>query len=160
MATLTDKVKAFIVQGLATYQSPTQVSESVKNEFGIEISRQQVATYDPTKHTGQNCAKKWKELFFATRENYQTDYSHVAISVKTYRLEMLQAMAEKAFKSGNMVLASNLIEQASKEVGGAFTNKTHVDTTSNGNTTGNTVVNNFTDPMAASQFYQEFMGAK
>jgi hypothetical protein len=160
MATLSDKVKAFIVQGLATYQSPTQVSELVKNEFGIEVSRQQVATYDPTKHTGQNCAKKWKELFFAAREKYQNDFSNVAISVKTYRLEMLQTMVEKALKSGNMVLASNLIEQASKEVGGAFTNKTHVDTTSNGNTTGNTVVNNFTDPMAASQFYQEFMGAK
>ena len=160
MATLTAKVKAFIVQGLATYQSPTHVSESVKNDFGIEISRQHVATYDPTKHTGQNCARKWKELFFATREKYQNDFSNVAISVKTYRLEMLQTMVEKAMKSGNMVLASNLIEQASKEVGGAFTNKTHVDTTSNGNTTGNTVVNNFTDPMAASQFYQEFMGAK
>lgn len=160
MATLTDKVKAFIVQGLATYQTPTQVSEAVKENFGIEVSRQQVASYDPTTHNGKDCAKKWKELFFATREKYQNDFSNVAISVKTYRLEMLQAMVEKALKSGNMVLASNLIEQASKEVGGAFTNKTHVDTTSNGNTTGNTVVNNFTDPMAASQFYQEFMGAK
>lgn len=160
MATLSDKVKAFIVQGLATYQTPSQVVESVQNNFGLTITRQQVESYDPTKVSGQNCAKKWKELFYATREKYQNDFSNVAISVKTYRLEMLQTMVEKALKSGNMVLASNLIEQASKEVGGAFTNKTHVDTTSNGNTTGNTVVNNFTDPMAASQFYQEFMGAK
>lgn len=162
MATLSDKVKAFIVQGLATYQSPTQVSELVKNEFGIEVSRQQVATYDPTKHTGQNCAKKWKELFFETRKQYQTDYSHVAISTKTYRLEMLQAMIEKAFKSGNMVLTADLLEQAANEVGGKYTNQSKVDTTSNGNTVGNnnTMVNNFTDPMAASQFYQEFMGAK
>lgn len=160
MATLTDKVKAFIVQGLATYQTPTQVSEAVKENFGIEVSRQQVASYDPTTHNGKDCAKKWKELFFVTRERYQNDFSNVAISVKTYRLEMLQAMVEKAFKSGNMVLASNLLEQASKEVGGAYTNKTQVDKTSSDGSHGNTVVNNFTDPMAASQFYQEFMGAK
>jgi hypothetical protein len=160
MATLTDKVKAFIVQGLATYNTPSQVVESVKEKFNIEVTRQQVECYDPTKYAGKDCSKKWKELFTITREKYQNDFSNVAISVKTYRLEMLQTMVEKAMKSGNMVLASNLIEQASKEVGGAFTNKTHVDTTSNGNTTGNTVVNNFTDPMAASQFYQEFMGAK
>ena len=139
MATLSDKVKAFIVQGLATYQSPTQVSELVKNEFGIEVSRQQVATYDPTKHTGQNCAKKWKELFFETRKQYQTDYSHVAIATRTYRLEMLQKMVEKAIKSGNMVLAADLLKQAAEDIGNKYTNQSKVDNNVNMN------INNLTD---------------
>jgi hypothetical protein len=32
-------------------------------------------------------------------------------------------MAEKAEAQGNMVLASSLLEQAAKEMGGAFTNR-------------------------------------
>ena len=127
MATLTDKVKAFIVQGLATYNTPSQVVESVKEKFNIEVTRQQVECYDPTKYAGKDCSKKWKELFTITREKYQNDFSNVAISVKTYRLEMLQTMVEKAMKSGNMVLAADLLKQAAEDVGGKYTNQSKVD---------------------------------
>lgn len=48
MATLNDSVKQFIVQALACYDTPQQVSDTVKEEFGQEVPRQQVALYDPT----------------------------------------------------------------------------------------------------------------
>ncbi|MEN1613625.1 DUF2280 domain-containing protein, partial [Pseudomonas aeruginosa] len=47
MATLNSDVKAFIVQALACFDTPSQVAESVKKEFGIEVSRQQIESHDP-----------------------------------------------------------------------------------------------------------------
>ncbi|MDU2882953.1 MAG: DUF2280 domain-containing protein, partial [Enterobacter sp.] len=41
MATLKGEVKAFIVQPLACFDTPSQVVELVKKEFGLSITRQQ-----------------------------------------------------------------------------------------------------------------------
>lgn len=49
MAALNGEVKAFIVQALACFDTPSQVAEQVKKEFGLEVSRQQVESHDPTK---------------------------------------------------------------------------------------------------------------
>ncbi|MCT9272449.1 DUF2280 domain-containing protein [Acinetobacter baumannii] len=49
MATLKEPVKIFIVQSLACRDTPQEVAELVKQEFGVDIDRVQVATYDPTK---------------------------------------------------------------------------------------------------------------
>ena len=46
MPTLTDEIKAFIVRGLARFDSPSEVAEAVKSTFGVEIGRQQVHTCD------------------------------------------------------------------------------------------------------------------
>ena len=157
MATLSNEVRAFIVQGLAKFQTPQEVAIDVKNIYGVEVTRQHVESHDPTKAAGLNLAKKYKDLFFEYREQFKADISSIPIANLAVRLSRLENEYQK---SKNPKHKLEVLEQASTEVGGAFTNKTHVDTTSNGNTTGNTVVNNFTDPMAASQFYQEFMGAK
>jgi len=53
MATLTDAHKHFIVQALACWDSPTQVAEAVREEFGVDVPRGQVAQYDPTKVAGR-----------------------------------------------------------------------------------------------------------
>lgn len=160
MATLNDKVKAFIVQGLATYQTPSQIVTAVKNDFGLETSRQQVESYDPTKRAGQSCAKKWKELFEATRKKYQEDFSDIAIANKAYRLNMLCRMAREAEQSKNRPLAASLLEQAAKEMGEVFTNKQKLDHQSSDKSM-TPVVNNFNgDAQAASQAYQDIMGGK
>lgn len=53
MATLKGEVKAFIVQSLACFDTPSQVVELVKKEFGLSITRQQVESHDPTKANGR-----------------------------------------------------------------------------------------------------------
>ncbi|WAI82289.1 MULTISPECIES: DUF2280 domain-containing protein [Achromobacter] len=52
MARLTEVHQRFIVQELACYDSPQQVSDSVREEFGVDVPRTQVARYDPTKVAG------------------------------------------------------------------------------------------------------------
>lgn len=130
MATLNNKVKAFIVQGLATYMMPSEVAEAVKKEFDLEITRQQVSSYDPTKASGMNLAKKWKDLFKQFRDDFNNDIQAIPIANKAYRLNMLDRMARDAEKSKNRPLAASLLEQAAKDVGEVFTNKQKVDNTS------------------------------
>lgn len=120
---LTDEVKTFIVQALACFDTPSVVAKSVKEEFGIEIPRQKVESYDPTKRAGKNVSKKFRAIYEATREEFLKDTSEIAISHRAVRLRALQRMAEKAEAQGNMVLASSLLEQAAKEVGDSFTNR-------------------------------------
>ncbi|SFQ98999.1 hypothetical protein SAMN04487773_0898 [Enterobacter sp. kpr-6] len=123
MAALKGEVKAFIVQSLACFDTPSQVVEAVKKEFGFTITRQQVESHDPTKANGKGLAQKWVDMFNATRERFQNEISDIPIANKAYRLRALDRMATKTEGMKNFALASQLIEQAAKEVGDAYTNK-------------------------------------
>ena len=127
MATLNDKVKAFIIQGLATFQKPQEVADLVKAEFGLEISRQQVASYDPTKAVGMHLSEKWRKLFYEYRQRFIDEKDNIPVTHLTYRLTQLQTLIDKAMKSGNMVLAADLLKQAAEDVGGKYTNQQKVD---------------------------------
>ena len=131
MATLNNKVKAFIVQGLATYMTPSEVVEAVNQEFdGLKVTRQQVSNYDPGKAAAVNLSQKWKDLFKQFRDDFNNDIQAIPIANKAYRLNMLDRMARDAEKSKNRPLAASLLEQAAKDVGEVYTNKQKVDNTS------------------------------
>lgn len=123
MASLNDDVKRFIVQALACYDTPSQVVEAVKEQFGLETSRPQVQGYDPEKQQGKELSKKWRDLFFETRKKFLDNASDIPIANQTFRLRALNRMYGKAESSKNLALAAQLLEQASKEIGGAFTNR-------------------------------------
>lgn len=123
MAALKPDVKAFIIQSLACYDTPSQVVEAVQKEFGINITRQQAESHDPTKTSGKTLAKKWVELFNATRERFQNEISDIPIANKAYRLRVLDRMATRAEGMKNLALTAEIIEQAAKECGDAYTNK-------------------------------------
>ncbi|WP_230350883.1 DUF2280 domain-containing protein [Lelliottia sp. WAP21] len=123
MATLKGEVKAFIVQSLACFDTPSQVVELVKKEFGLSITRQQVESHDPTKANGRGLAQKWVDMFNATRERFQNEISNIPIANKAYRLRVLDRMATRAEGMKNLALTADIIEQAAKECGDAYTNK-------------------------------------
>ncbi|EEW0989217.1 DUF2280 domain-containing protein [Escherichia coli] len=123
MAALKPDVKAFIIQSLACYDTPSQVVEAVQKEFRIKITRQQAESHDPTKASGKTLAKKWVELFNATRERFQNEISDIPIANKAYRLRVLQRMSMTAENMKNIGMTAQLLEQAAKEVGEAYSNK-------------------------------------
>lgn len=123
MAALNDQVKLAIVQALACFDTPSQVVEMVKQEFGIEISRQQAGTYDPTKASGKNMGAKLVEVFYATRKAFLENTAAIPIAQQAYRLRVLQRALQRVEGQGNVALAAQLLEQAAREVGGAFTNR-------------------------------------
>lgn len=120
MAVLSDAQKRAIVQGLACFQTPSEVADSVKAEFGVEVPREQVRNYNPQQ---VEVAKKWRSLFDATRAAFIAEVARHGIAHQAYRLGELDAMLRKAKATGNLVLAASLLEQAAREVGGMYTNR-------------------------------------
>lgn len=123
MAALKNEVKSFIVQALACFDTPSQVVEAVKNEYGLVLSRQQVETHDPTKSAGKGLAVKWVTLFHDTRKRFREETAEIPIANRAYRLRGLGRMAEKAESMRNLALTAQLYEQAAKEVGDVYVNR-------------------------------------
>lgn len=82
-----------------TLKLPQQVVEAVKQEYKIEITRQQVALYDPTKVAGRNLSKKLKDLFTRTRKDFRANIEDIAIANKAFRLKELQGMYDDSGKT-------------------------------------------------------------
>lgn len=123
MAALRDEMKAFVVQALACFDTPSQVVSSVKAEYGLDVTRQQCEAYDPTKYAGRNLHLKWRTLFEDTRKRFREETAEIPIANRAYRLRGLGRMAEKAESMRNLALTAQLYEQAAKEVGDVYVNR-------------------------------------
>lgn len=127
MGKISEDVKRFIVQSLACYDTPLQVVEAVKDEFGLQLSRQQCESYDPTKYAGRALSKKWRVVFESTRAKFKEEVSDIPIAQRAYRLRALQRIATKAESMRNMAVAIQVLEQAAKEVGDSYVNRQRTD---------------------------------
>lgn len=123
MAALKNEVKSFIVQALACFDTPSQVVEAVKNEYGVMVSRQQVETHDPTKSAGKGLAMKWVTLFHDTRKRFREETAEIPIANRAFRLRALNRFVEKAETMKNIGLAMQILEQAAKETGDIYVNR-------------------------------------
>lgn len=123
MAALPENVKLRIVQALACFDTPSQVVKDVKAEFGLSVSPQQCEAYDPNKRAGERLGKKYRAIFEKTREAFLADTSRIGIAHRAVRLRKLDRAADLAEDRGNIPLLAQLLEQAAKEAGDAFTNR-------------------------------------
>jgi hypothetical protein len=123
MAKLTEPQKLFIVRALACFDTPSEVAKAFRQEFGVDITRQQVAEYDPTKASGRDVSRRLRAEFEKTRAAFMAEVDEIPISHLAVRLRSLQRMLERADSQGNIALVCKLLEQAAKEVGGMFTNR-------------------------------------
>lgn len=67
------------------------------------------------------------ELYETTRKAFLEDTTEIAVSHRSVRLRALQRMAERAESRNNLQLAAQLLEQAAKECGDAYTNRQKID---------------------------------
>ena len=118
MSILSDDIKAFIVRSLARFDTPSEVVLAVKANFDVEVSRQQVHTYDPG--CSQPPAARWCELYAATRQAFLQETAQIGVAHKAVRLRVLERMAQRAEQRGNLMVAAALLEQAAKESGGLY----------------------------------------
>ena len=123
MAALKNEVKSFIVQALACFDTPSQVSQAVKQEFDIDVTRQQVEQHDPTKRAGSHLAAKWQTLFNDTRKRFREQTAEIPIANRAYRLRAMNRFVEKAETMKNIGLAMQILEQAAKETGDIYVNR-------------------------------------
>lgn len=122
---LNEEQQLFIVQMLACFKTPSQVVELVKEEFKIDVSRQKVHYYDPTKGKDKGLAQKHKAIFKSTRKAYLAGIADVGVANLRYRLDKIQGVVERAEaqKGKNDFLLLQALKQAAEDAGGSYTNK-------------------------------------
>lgn len=115
----------FVITQLAMFERPKTVQTRLKEIYEVEISLPAILHYDIS---NSDLLKKWKTLFNKTRKKFLEDSAKIPIANKSYRLQKLQNMFEKeeiATKQ-NTVAMRDILEQAAKESGDVFTNKSQV----------------------------------
>ncbi len=123
MAALSEDVKIYIVTALACFDAPRTVIADVKDQFGITVTSQQVDAYNPATQNGKRLSKPMKALFELTRTEFLKDATKVPIANAAVRLRKLQRLVDQAENRGNGRMVADLLEQAAKETGGAYTNR-------------------------------------
>ena len=124
MATLNKKQKLFIVRSLAQFNTPQETAVLVKEEFNIDVSRQQCEAYDPTKRVGKDLSDELKTEFEATRKDFLEKPQNIPIANLTVRLQRLENQYQKHGK--NRVAALNILKQAAEDMGGKYTNRQEI----------------------------------
>lgn len=137
MPKLTRPQQMHIVRELACFERPSDVRDSLKALYGVEIvNLSQITYYDPTTSTA-NLADELRELFAVTRKKFVEDTADVAISHRSVRLRRLERLIAKLeqkldepLPQKNLMLLKDLIgevralyKQVAEEVGGVFTNR-------------------------------------
>jgi hypothetical protein len=121
VAELSEHHKEAIVLLLARYRTPAEVALVMREEFELELAIQQIVKYDPSRPVYE-AGERWLPVFEAARKAYIEDAAAVPVANQGFRLNLLQQGIDAAKKSKNWKLVAELTEQASKEVGGVFTN--------------------------------------
>lgn len=125
MARLKKHEKAFIVRSLAQFMEPSQVAEAVKENFKIDVSRQQVECYDPTKVAGADLSQEFIDMFNEARKKYiEQPIYNIEAANDIVQLRVLSALFIK--KQGNTRDAIKLSDQIQKIVKGYYEKKIEI----------------------------------
>lgn len=118
--------KIFVVQQLAMFDKPVVVIEALKEKFGVTVTIPAITHYSPD--TNPNLKKNWKELFDQTRAEFLENVSAIPIANKAVRLRALDRLYDRQSRlpenRQNPVEIRATLEQAAKESGGQYTNRT------------------------------------
>jgi len=147
MASLNRKQKYFIVRSLAVFNTPQETVMLVKEEFGLEVSRQQVETYDPTKRAGKDLSTELKSEFEVARKEFLETPQNIPIANLSVRLQRLENQYQKHGK--NRVAALSILKQAAEDMGGKYTNRQEI-TGKDGEALQTTVVHATQDQVEAA----------
>ena len=120
MKKLDGAVKLFIVQRLAMFETPSDVVQAVKVEFGIDVTPQHVRTYNP-----EQCevVPKWKVEFDTARKAFREKIENIPIANRAFRLKSIGDVEQRARKRGNDSLVLAACRQAAEEQGEVYTNR-------------------------------------
>lgn len=117
MTALPTAVILHIVIELACFDTPAQVVTTVKEKFGLTVTRQRIEAYHPERRAGAKLSPKWRTIFYDTRARLLAELDDIPIACQAYRLRVLERVAAQAESMGNLLLAARIIEQAAREAG-------------------------------------------
>ena len=106
--------------------TPSEVVEAVREHFKLEITRQSIENYDPSKAAGRKLDEELKQVFYRTRKQFISEFLSIDIAHRAFRLAELSKLYHAAVAKGKDVVAAGFLEQAAKEVGGIYVNRVEV----------------------------------
>ncbi|MCJ8161880.1 DUF2280 domain-containing protein [Acinetobacter zhairhuonensis] len=125
MARLKKAEKVFIVRSLAQFMTPTQVVGEIKEKFNIDVSPQQVETYDPTKVAGADLSQEFVDLFNVARKIYiEQPIYNIEGANDIVQLKILSDLLMK--KKNNTRDAIKLSDQIQKIIKGFYEKKIEI----------------------------------
>jgi hypothetical protein len=111
---LTDAQREYVVERLAVFESPTAITRTLQQEFGVRISHQAIRRYDPTRSTG--CPERWKLLFAATRQKFIEGKAGRGAANAILRTRKRERMMLRAVET----IADRIIKSTAEYEGDAF----------------------------------------
>jgi hypothetical protein len=118
---LSKEAQLFVVQGLARWETLLEVAAAVKEVYGIEVSKQAVHHYHP--QVNPNLSEPLKAAFAGERKRFIAEVESHSIAHQSYRI---QELAKIYRSTRSPALQLQALEQAAREMGGAFTNRREV----------------------------------
>ncbi|MCD9188249.1 MAG: DUF2280 domain-containing protein [Pyrinomonadaceae bacterium] len=120
----------FVVQRLAIFERPKTVQSQLKENFGLEVSIQSIYYYQPT---NKKLSPDLRKIFNSTRKKFLKNVNDIPIANKAFRLQKLQNMLDRQEDNAhpNPKAMREILEQAAKESGDAFSNKIKHDVEAN-----------------------------
>lgn len=119
MRRLPDALKRRIVEHLACYQTPAEVTELIADEFAITLTARHVRAYDPTSVQFAG-SSRWVTYHQTVRQRCAQEVGDIAIAHRAYRIQQLQRILDRAMDRGDHRLALKTLEQAAKEMGNCY----------------------------------------
>lgn len=116
--------KVFIIRSLAHFNSLTETARLFFDEYNIDFPLPAIQRYDPTKVRGHDLKEEYKNLFFELRSQYMEQEQNIPIAHRFVRLKRLE---DEYNNNDDPNIRLKVLEQASKEVGGLYTNKRDLD---------------------------------
>ena len=113
---LTGAQIADVVKRLAAYDSPSLIAKRMKEDLGIEVTRQAIAFYDPTRCSRPRCPKRWAALFWTLRAEFIAGMPDAGAAHPAVRVRRLDQMACDQMDKGNTAEARALLKQAADEM--------------------------------------------
>jgi len=112
---LNDRLKEYVVERLAGFDSPGAIVKSLREEFGVTITRQSIEQYHALRRP--RCAEKWKLQFVATRRAIIEGKAERGAANKMVRLRWRENMVLRAMEREDFALADRLLNSIASEVG-------------------------------------------
>ena len=120
---VTDEHIEFIIVCLAHFYTTDEVLDRFALEFGKHIDRKTCNKLNPQLKSSRNLDPKWVDLFHVERAGYVEQEQHIPIANRAVRLRRYEEEYHDAEDTNTKL---KILEQAAKEVGGLYTNKTEI----------------------------------
>lgn len=125
---LDDKQKVWLVSAYATFKRTGEVRAEFAETFGVEIPENQARGFNLTIFRNEEEAAKrnkgrWWSTHVDARRRFDESVNDIPIASKAYRVRKLDEMFDLAYQRRNFKTAADLLEQAAKETGDAYSNR-------------------------------------